>query len=107
MSSREWFDPTPEQQNVVFVDEPTIRRAERWVKSCEGCTPAEAQVPFLWVLDRITRSDPKVTDYLMVQPARCPRCSGVIQEFTIVQLRDNDDPRDDEDVPNALNTHFK
>ena len=28
--------------------------AERQIKSCEVCTPPEAQIPFDWILDRIT-----------------------------------------------------
>jgi len=32
---RDFFDPTPEQQNVVLVDAATLREAERLIESCE------------------------------------------------------------------------
>jgi hypothetical protein len=35
----EFFDPTPEQQNVVLINTPTLHEAERLIKSCEGCNP--------------------------------------------------------------------
>jgi len=43
MSSREWFDPTPEEQNVVLVDAATVRTAERWITACEACKPDAAE----------------------------------------------------------------
>jgi len=43
---RDFFDPTPEQQNVVLVDAATLREAERLIESCEACNPEGAQIPF-------------------------------------------------------------
>jgi hypothetical protein len=34
--ARDFFDPSPEQQNVVLVDTATLREAERLIESCEG-----------------------------------------------------------------------
>jgi hypothetical protein len=34
---RDFFDPTPEQQNVVLIDAAILREAERLIESCEGC----------------------------------------------------------------------
>ena len=95
-SKREWFDPTPEEQKIVLVDQQTIRRAERWIRSYEACRPDVAQMPFDWILDRITGADPTITDYVLVEPARCPRCRGTVFEKTLVEVRDDDGRTDDE-----------
>src|SRR5262249_24309847 len=95
MSSK-WFDPAPEEQNVVLVDEPIVRRAERWIRACEACKPHEAQMPFDWILDRITSADPTITDYVLVEPARCPRCRGTVFEKTLVEVRDDGGRGDDD-----------
>jgi hypothetical protein len=71
---RDFFDPTPEQQNVVLVDAAILQEAERMIESCEGCNPDGAEIPFDNILDRVTRSDPSVTDYVLESPAKCPNC---------------------------------
>jgi DNA-binding NarL/FixJ family response regulator len=75
----------PENQNVVFIEEETIQKAEQMVLSCEGCN-SEAEIPFCEILDQLTGSDPDVTDYILKKPGTCPRCYGVITEKTFVQL---------------------
>jgi hypothetical protein len=53
--ARDFFDPTPEQQNVVLIDAATLRKAEKlMIGSSEGCNPEDAQIPFGNVLDRVT-----------------------------------------------------
>jgi hypothetical protein len=69
---REFFDPTPEQQNVVLIDAATLHKAERLIESCEGRNPDGAEIPFDVILDQITGSDPSVTDYILEAPAKCP-----------------------------------
>ena len=83
---RDFFDPTPEQQNVALVDAASLREAERLIESCEHCRPDDADIPFDWVLDRVTGSDPKVTDYILEEPAKCPNCRRDIREKTLVEL---------------------
>ena len=34
--AHDFFDPTPEQQNVVLVNAATLHEAERLIESCEG-----------------------------------------------------------------------
>jgi hypothetical protein len=41
-----FFDPTPEQQNVILVDAATLREAEKLIESCEHCHPNDADIPF-------------------------------------------------------------
>jgi hypothetical protein len=84
-SHSDFFDPAPEQQNVVLIDAGTLRQAERRIESCEHCNAEEAQIPFDWILDRITGSDSKVTDYILEEPAKCPRYRRDVLEKTLVE----------------------
>ena len=43
--TRDFFDPTPEQQKVVLVEASTLREAERLIESCEQCNPKDAEIP--------------------------------------------------------------
>jgi hypothetical protein len=70
----EWRKSTP-----VRVDLRTLRLAEELIDGCESCVPDSAQVPFDYVLDVVTGSDPEVTDYILPQPAKCPRCERAIR----------------------------
>jgi uncharacterized protein with PIN domain len=81
---RDFFDPTPEQQNVVLVDAATLRKAEQLIESCEHCNP-EAEIPLDNILDRVTASDPSVTDYILESPAKCPNCRREIWEKTLIE----------------------
>jgi hypothetical protein len=44
-----------------------------------------AEIPFDNILDRITGSDPKITDYLLDMRAKCPNCGHGILEKTLVE----------------------
>jgi len=52
----DFFDPTPEQQNVVLINTATLHEAERLIDSCEGCNPMGVRylrypsMPFLTAL---------------------------------------------------------
>jgi hypothetical protein len=70
---------------VVLVDAATLREAERLIESCEGCNPEGAEIPFDTILDRVTGSDPSVTDYVLEQPAKCPNCRHDVLEKTLVE----------------------
>jgi hypothetical protein len=82
---RDFFDPTPEQQNVVLIDSAILRRAEKLIESCEHCNSEGAEIPFDNILDRVTGSDPSVTDYVLEKPAKCPNCRREILEKTLVE----------------------
>jgi hypothetical protein len=60
--NRDFFDPTPEQQNVVLIDAGTLQKAKHMIAGCEACSD-DAEIPFDNILDRLTGSDPSVTDY--------------------------------------------
>ena len=69
----------------LLIDVATLREAERLIQSCEGCNPDGAEIPFDNILDRVTGSDPSVTDYVLEQPAKCPNCRREILEKTLVE----------------------
>ena len=49
----DFFDPAPEQQNVILVNAATLHEAERLIASCEHCNPEGAEIPFDNILDRV------------------------------------------------------
>jgi hypothetical protein len=64
------------QQVVVLVQSATLRQAERLIESCEHCNEEGVQIPFDNILDRVTGSDPSVTDCILEEPAKCPQLPG-------------------------------
>jgi hypothetical protein len=58
------------------------------IAGCEACS-GTAEIPFDWILDRVTGSDPKVTDYVLEVPARCLQCGAEIMEKTLVEPAEN------------------
>jgi hypothetical protein len=42
---RDYFDPTPEEQIVVFVESGTLSRAEELIESYEHVNPEGAEIP--------------------------------------------------------------
>jgi hypothetical protein len=82
--TRDFFDPAWEDTNIVLVDESLLRKAEMLIESCEHCNE-QADFPFDVILDRLTGSDPSITDYMMERPARCPRCLQKVTEKTSVE----------------------
>jgi hypothetical protein len=84
----DFFDPTPEEQNVVLVNAAALREAEKLIESCVHCNLDGAEIPFDNILDRVTGSDPSVTDYVLEQPAKCPNCRRDVLEKTLVEPAD-------------------
>jgi len=76
--TRDFFDATPEEQQVVLIDAETLHKAEKLIESCEHCNPDGAEIPFDVILDRVTRSDPS--------SARCPSClCEILEEKTLIE----------------------
>jgi hypothetical protein len=84
MSRRDFFDPTPEQQNIILIAKMTVHQAEQLIESCETCNP-DAEIPFDWILDRLTGERPSATDYILESPAKCPNCRRDIVEKTLIE----------------------
>ena len=76
MPFQDFFDPTPDEQSVILIDAEMLGRAERLIESCESCNPEGAEIPFDNILDRVTGSDPGMTDYILERPAKCPYSGG-------------------------------
>jgi hypothetical protein len=80
------------ERNIVFVDNETLLQAGAYVSGCERCaSDPDLQYDFLgvaisfdYLLDAITGCDPTVTDYLMFDLPKCPRCSCELTEKTLV-----------------------
>jgi hypothetical protein len=83
--TRDFFDPTPEQQHVVLINAATLQKAQRMIAGCEGCSE-DAEIPFEKVLDRLTGSDPTTTDYILKMPTQCLQCGAAINEKTLVEI---------------------
>ena len=62
-----------------------LRKAERLIEVCEHCSPEGAEIPLDNVPDRVTGSDPSVTDYILEGLANCPNCRREILEKTLVE----------------------
>jgi len=78
------FDPTPEQHRVVLIDAATLHKAQRMITGCEACSE-NAEIPSDNILDRLTGSDPSVTDYGLEMSARCLQCGAQINDKTLVE----------------------
>jgi hypothetical protein len=72
----------------VLVDTATLRKAEVLINSCEHCNPVGAEIPFDAILDRVTGSDPSVTDYILEMRAKCPNCRSDVVEKTLIEPAD-------------------
>jgi hypothetical protein len=53
--------------------------------ACEHCNSEGAEIPFDWVLDRVTDHKGSTTDYLLESAAKCPNCKREIFEKTLVE----------------------
>jgi hypothetical protein len=80
-----FFDPSPEQQNIVLIDAATLHKAQSVLSGCEACSDT-AELPFDYILDQLTGNDPAVTDYVLERPALCLQCGAAIDEKTLVAL---------------------
>ena len=82
---RDFFDPTPEQQNVVLIDAATLQKAQRVIAGCEACRAKLPRFHSTTFSNRVTGSDPSVTDYVLEVPARCLQWGMEINEKTLVE----------------------
>ena len=70
---------------VLTLSSATIRKAQHLILSCESCNP-DAELPFDWILDRVTGCDGSTTDYFLPEAVACPRCGGIVTEKTLVEV---------------------
>jgi hypothetical protein len=74
----------PEETNIVFVDEHTLRAAEQFISGCEHCASEVADITFDYVLDAVTGNNPAVTEYVICHGAICQRCHYPVMEKTLI-----------------------
>jgi hypothetical protein len=78
------FDLPLEATQILSVSSTTQQKAEAMILGCEKCTKG-VDVSFEDLIDRVTGLDPAVTQYILGEPSRCPRCLGNITETTLVK----------------------
>ena len=66
--TRYYFDATPDRHRIVLINAATVRKAAALIETCEHCNEEGSEFPFVVILDRVTGSDPKVTDYILEVP---------------------------------------
>lgn len=71
---------------LIPVDRRTIYKAERLIRSCQRCDPADAETPFEWLLAKVTRKHGKY-GFVMAELAHCPICKLPVTERTLVEVR--------------------
>ena len=82
----DYFDPSIEEQNIMLILEPTLRKVEKLIRGYETCSPEESQLHFAVLLDLATGSDPTYTHYILEMPATCPQCRRDVTEKTPVDF---------------------
>jgi len=50
----------------------------------DGACSETAEIPFDWILDKVTGSDPKVTNHVLEMPATSLQCGATITEKTLI-----------------------
>jgi hypothetical protein len=83
LDEHKYFDVRDEEQDVVFIDEPTLREAQSYISACEHCCDS-AELPFDQLLDAITGRDPAVTEYVICHAAKCAGCNRDVMEKTLI-----------------------
>jgi hypothetical protein len=73
--------------DIVLVDVADVRKAESLIISCEHCYPADASMPFDWLLAHVTGKR-GLFRFLMAEVPRCPGCNHLVTEGTLVERKD-------------------
>ncbi len=69
---------------VVTVDAARIRDAESKIECCEHCHPDDAEIPFDWILEKVSGRSGMV-DFMMLETAKCPNCKQTLTEKTLIE----------------------
>ncbi len=77
-------EPTDTTIRIVALSQHTVLRTQQDILGCENCS-LDAEIPFTWLLDDVSGQDPATTDYVLTEPAQCPRCRGPVYEETLVE----------------------
>ena len=69
---------------LIAISKTTLLHAQSRILGCESCSP-DAEIPFDWVLDEVTGNSGNEVDYLLSEPAKCPKCFREVTEKTLVE----------------------
>ena len=69
---------------LIALSRATVLRPKSRILGCEACSP-DAENPFDWILDEVTGYDGSKVDYVLSEPAKCPKCFASITEKTLVE----------------------
>jgi len=67
----------------ITIDADTAIKAAEQIESCEHCHPADAEIPFDWLLAKATGKRGPY-EFILSEPVRCPNCKHPITEKTLV-----------------------
>jgi|SRR5215510_2595709 len=73
---------------LVTVDSALAKKAEQQIESCEHCHPADAEIPFDWLLAEVTGNRGPY-EFMLSEAVRCPNCKHEITEKTLVEPKEN------------------
>ncbi len=68
---------------LIAISQATLLKALAQILGCEPCSP-NAEIPFDWILDEVTGLDGSEVDYLLIEPAQCPKCLSDVAEKTLI-----------------------
>jgi len=73
---------------LVTVDSVIAKKAEHQIESREHCHPADAEIPFDWLLAEVTGKRGPY-EFMLSEPVSCPNCKHPITEKTLVEPKEN------------------
>ena len=56
------------------------------IDSCQHCHPDDAEIPFDWILQKVTGKSGMV-DFMMLETAKCPNCKQTLTEKTLIESK--------------------
>jgi hypothetical protein len=83
LSPEDIEDLNDPELRYVTITKDQLLRARAQIGSCEACDPI-AEIPFDWLLTSVA-TDKGYVDYIIPEPAYCPRCRSEVYEKTLVE----------------------
>jgi hypothetical protein len=69
---------------LLAIGQKTLLKANRRFLACQHCD-TEASTPFEWILQEVLDQSENHVEYLLSEPAKCPKCASPVYESTLVQ----------------------
>jgi hypothetical protein len=74
------------EKTVVSVSQTAVSQAEHAIEGCQHCSP-DASLSFTSLLNSFRNYPSDQVEYILPVLARCPNCSGEINEDTLVKAK--------------------